>query len=140
MYIRFSDNFLYVSMLFSQTFLVSIFILCNIWVISSCYFMLQYPDYFMLKLYSYIIACFNSFLNSSNCLLMLGFSLLHDVLFRLGSEVLLKAGNGSIPRILSDPWRDEGLIFSDEADAATDARLIRAARAFNLTWKSIFLL
>ena len=65
--------------------------------------------------------------------LMPGFSLPHDVLFRLGSEVLLKAGNGSIPRILSDPCRDEGLIFSEDADAATDARLIRAARAFNLT-------
>ena len=102
--------------------------------------MLQYPDYFMLKLCPYIIACFNSFLTSSYCLLLLGFSLPHDVLFRLGSEVLLKAGNGSAPRILSDPWRDEGLIFSDDADAATDARLIRAARAFNLTWKSIFLL
>ena len=143
---------MYVSMLYSQTFLVSIFILCNIWVISSCYFMLQYPDYFMLKLCPYIIACFNSFLTSSNCfintrfltwsccLFRLGFSLPHDVLFRLGSEVLLKAGNGSIPRILSDPWREEGLIFSDDADAATDARLIRAARAFNLTWKSNFLL
>ena len=143
---------MYVSMLYSQTFLVSIFILCNIWVISSCYFILQYPDYFMLKLCSYIIACYNSFLTSSYCfiqarfltwsycLLMLGFSLVHDVLFRLGSEVLLKAGNGSIPRILSDPWREEGLIFSDDADAATDARLIRAARSFNLTWKSKFLI
>ena len=48
--------------------------------------MLQYPDYFMLKLCPYIIACFNSFLTSSYCLLLLGFSLPHDVLFRLGSE------------------------------------------------------
>ena len=124
--IIFLDEFPYIEMPYLQNFRFSMFISYLIlymhsFHIISFHLMFPYSDYFMRKLCTLINSQLNLFL------------IFHVVLLRLGSEDLLKAGNGSITLILLEPWCDNGFIFSDDADATTDARLIRAARAFNFT-------
>ena len=94
--IIFLDEFSYIKMPYLQNFRVSMFISYLIlymhsFHIISFHFMFPYSDYFMRKLCTLINSQLNLFL------------IFHVVLLRLGSEDLLKAGNGSITLILLEP-------------------------------------